>query len=285
MNVDDYRKSYAAGLVKESGSAPSSGLMPMSTSIPAGAAAANDDPDAIFGEIAIFRDVSRPSETRLAALHNVQTATFLGSKFDRYRPKFLEALRAVAAEPDEGEVRTGALELLALEKDDVARQLLLKGFQDPDKALVPAAKAMQLLSHDDHGVAIPIARKIVAGDYDVAAKGEALRVLASDPDSERLLIDILSDRSQPQQLRSVSASGLRKVNPKQFEKLAQAIVVDEGEDDGVRASALGALNHMLGSSGKADPGFTAAVSTLDMAEKPDALRSATARFLQMQSIK
>jgi hypothetical protein len=111
-----------------------------------------------------------------------------------------------------------------------------------------------------------------------------LRVLASDPGAGQLFSDILSDRSQPQLLRSVSAAGLRAVDPKLFEKVAQGIVVDHGEDDGVRASALGGLNHLQGFAAKVDSDFANAISKLDLEGKSDGLRTAAARFLQ-QSIK
>jgi hypothetical protein len=233
----------------------------------------------------VFRDSSKPADVRLAALRNVQTATFLGPGFDPYRAAYRDALRAVASEDKNQELRVRALEILALEKDDVARQLLLKGFEDPGQALVSVAKAVQLLADDDHGVVIPLAHKVVAGKYDVDAKEEALRVLASDPGAGGLFAGILSDRSQPEQLRSVSASGLREVDPQQFEQVAQNIIVDAHEDDEVRANCLGTLNHLQGYSAKVNPGFADALSKLDLTGKSDGLRTAAARYLQTRPLK
>ena len=67
-------------------------------------------------------------------------------------------------------------------KDEVAKQLLLRGLQNPGQALVSTAKAVQLLAHDDHGAAIPVAHQILGGNYDLDAKEEALRALVSDPE-------------------------------------------------------------------------------------------------------
>ena len=280
MNVDEYRKAYAAQIDKAKASAPASNeFVLMSESVNPLGHAVSGDSGTIAKEIAVLRDSSQPAEVRLAALHNVQTATFLGPGFDPYRAAFRDALRAVTADKNP-ELRTTALELLAMDKDDFARQLLLKGFEDPGQALVPVAKAVQLLADDDHGVAIPLAHKVVAGEFDVDAKEEALRVLASDPGAESLFAGILSDRSQPQQLRSASASGLRAVNPQQFEKLAQGIIVDAQEDDEVRANCLGALTHMQGYSAKVDPGFAEALSKLDLTGKSDGLRTAATRYLR-----
>jgi HEAT repeat protein len=281
MNVDDYRKAYTAEIEKEKQSAPS-GLAPMSAS---GGRATVDGPDAISKEIATFRDASQPTERRLAALQDIQTAIFSVSGFDRFRASFKDALRAVATEDKDQELRSSALEMLAAKKDEVAQQLLLKGLENPAEAIVSVAKAVQLLAHDDHGVAFPIARKILSGDYDVDAKEEALRVLASDPGSGGLFANILSDRSQPQQLRSMSASGLRAVDPQQFEQLAQRIIVDDHEDDDVRANALGALNHLQGFSTKLNSNFVDALSKIDLAGKSDDLRTAAEKFLQARTSK
>ena len=279
MNVDEYRKAYADEIEQEKVPATDSNNSTLAATS-ADRAAPVGGPDALFQDIAAFRDFSQPAETRLAALHNIQTATFFGPKFDRYRSSYKDALRAVALDDNNQQLRASALEVLALDKDDVARQLLLKGLDDVSQALVPVAKALQLLSQDDHGVALPIARKIIAGTYDVEAKGEALRVLVSDPGSDQLFSKILSDRSQPQLLRSVSAAGLRAVDPKKFEQLAQAIVIDDGEDDAVRASALGALNHMQGFAAKVNQDFATTLSKLDLTGRSESLRTAAARFLQ-----
>jgi hypothetical protein len=278
MNVDDYRKAYTAEIEKEKQSAPAT---TMSASDRLRAA---DDPDALFKDIATFRDSSQPTETRLAALQNIQTAVFSVSGFNRFRASFKDALRAVAEDKDQ-EMRTTALEVLAMNKDEFVRQLLLKGFDNPAEALVPVAKAVQLLAHDDHGVAIPIARKILSGDYDVSAKVEALRALASDPGSKDLVAGILSNRALPQQLRSVSATTLRMIDPQRFEQLAQRLIVDPHEDDDVKANALGALDHLQGFSTKLNSDFADKLSKLDLTGKSDDLRAAATRFLRARTPK
>lgn len=280
MNVDDYRKAYTAEIEKEKQSA----AVTMSASGGLGSRAAADDPDALFKNIATYRDASQPTESRLAALQNIQTALFSVSGFNRFRASFNDALRAVAADKDQ-ELRTSALELLAMNKDDYVQQLLLKGIENPAEALVPLAKAIQLLAQDDHGIAIPIARKILSGDYDVSAKVEALRALATDPGSKDLVAGILSNRALPQQLRSVSAAVLRTVDPQRFEQLAQRLIVDPSEDDEVRTNALGALDHLQGFSTKLNSDFADKLSKLDLTGKSDDLRAAATRFLQARTPK
>src|SRR5262249_22087671 len=147
----------------------------------------------------------------------------------------------------------------------------------PSEALVSTAKAVQLLAHDDHGATIPVARGILRGDYDLETKEEALRALASDPDSTRLFADILADRSQAPRLRSLSASSLRAVDPQRFVQLAQGIITNDDEDDEVRTNALGAFDHLKGFSSKVDPTFAAAISRIEHSGKSSNLRAAATR--------
>jgi hypothetical protein len=278
MNVDDYRKAFTAEMEKQRGAAPGE---------PAAITAHErtaDGLDPLTKAIATFRDSSQPVEARQAALRDIQTATFAGPGFDSYRSSFRDALRAVAEDKNE-ELRTQALEMLAIDKDEVAQQLLLRGLQNPGQALVSTAKAVQLLAHDDHGAAVPVAHRILRGDYDLDAKEEALRALASDPGSTGLFADILADRSQPRRLRSLSASGLRAVDPQQFAQMAQRIVADDREDDEVRTNALGALDHLKGFSSTVDPAFAEAVSKIEKSGKSDDLRTAATRFLQVRTPK
>jgi hypothetical protein len=282
MKVEDYRKAYTAEIESAKQAAPS-GSVTMSAG-PAPPAAA-DGPDPVTTAIRTFRDTAQPAEARLDALQNVMTATFGGSHFDRYRPSFRDALRAVAAEDKNQNLRASALELLAMDKDEFAKNLLLKGLDNQADAIVSPAKAVQLLGHDDHGVAIPVARRIIGGRYSNDAKEEALRVLASDPNSASLFAEILSDRSQPERLRAASIAGLRATSPQRFAEVAQRLIVDEHDDDAVRASALGALNHLQGFSTKVDPTFADTLSRLDLSRKSDDFRAAAANFLQARAPK
>jgi hypothetical protein len=282
MKVEDYRKAYTTE-IESAKQRAASGPVTMSTG-PA-ALAATDSMDPVTAAIRTFRDPAQPAEARLDALQIVMTATFGGPHFDRYRPGFRDALREVVAHDKNQNLRASALELLAMDKDELAKNLLLKGLDNQADAIVSPAKAVQLLGHDDHGVAIPVARRIIAGKYGDDAKEEALRVLASDPNSASLFAEILSDRSQPERLRSASVAGLRAVSPQRFAEVAQRLIVDEHDHDAVRASALGALNHLQGFSTKADPTFADTLSRLDLTGKSDDFRAAATNFLQASAPK
>src|SRR5215475_2227292 len=126
----------------------------------------------------VLRNRSEPIRVRLAALQTLQAASFAVVQFESRRADYLAALRAVATDSDP-ELRQRVLGLLAREKDGFAQERLLEGLQQPEKALVPPEKALQLLSYDIHAEAYPVARMIVSKPPNPTAKREALRLLAA----------------------------------------------------------------------------------------------------------
>lgn len=229
--------------------------------------------------IKVLEDTAEPKELRLAAVRALKTASFLGPAFAPYRADYLRSLRAVATD-HEAAIREEALETLVMEKVDFARRLLSEGLKNPKKALVPAAKAIQLLSYDGHAEVAPLVRGIFARTADLAAKEAALRFLSSDPASAGLLSRVLKDRSQPAKLRSLSATGLRVANPRAFERTARTIVVDRKEDDDVKATCLGALTLIKDfQKTRDDPSFAKAVASLKGPKHSRALRASARRFM------
>src|SRR6266516_3069821 len=103
---------------------------------------------------------------------------FLGPRFAPFRADYKQALREIATDP-ERELRESALELLSIDKDPYAQELLVHGLKQPKDALVSEAKAIQFLGYDDHAEIIPLVRQVYRRAKG-AAREEALRVLATD---------------------------------------------------------------------------------------------------------
>jgi hypothetical protein len=188
----------------------------------------------------VLRDAGQPVEARLEALQAIQAASFAVPDFDSIRPDYVAALRRAAGDPDP-ELRQRALGILAREHDGFAQDVLLEGLRQPDKALVPADKALQLLSYDAHAGAYPIAREIVKSSRDDSARREALRLLASDPRSGPVLEEVLADKSEPADIRRMSASALHALNPGRLQRWASRAVLDADEDSDIVATGLSAL--------------------------------------------
>jgi hypothetical protein len=200
-----------------------------------------DDEGVFKGVLELLQDTSEPTELRRAALRTLQAASFSVVAFNARRAEYLAALRAVTEDPDP-EIRQSVLGILARERDGHAQQLLLEGLEDPDRALVAPEKALQLLSYDVHAEAYPVARKIVKRPPTPEAKREALRLLGADAGSVALFESVLRDKKESPELRRISASALQTLKPASLREHAREIVLDDDEDDEVKATGLAALS-------------------------------------------
>ncbi len=197
-------------------------------------------PDLIDLVIGLLKDSTEPAVVRLAALRVLQQSSFRAATFNPKRPEYLDALRTVIDDPD-ASLREQALEILAQGKDEYAQRRLLEGLKDPSQALVPPGKAVQLLGYDIHAEHYPILRNMVQNPPSPEAKQEAVRLLAADPTSKELLIDLLKDKGERREVRNASAGALQSLAPAEFEEQAKQIVHDDDEYDDLRATAINAL--------------------------------------------
>ena len=150
------------------------------------------------------------SDSRLCRHSRLQASLWSNSNLGARTTS--QRLRAVATDADP-ELRQRVLGLLAREKDGFAEKRLLEGLQQPEKALVPPEKALQLLSYDIHAEAYPVARMIVKNPPNEEAKREALRLLAADASSKPLFERILNDKEETKENRQLSASALQAIAP------------------------------------------------------------------------
>jgi hypothetical protein len=269
MDVREYRKRYEAELAAHAAVAKAAAT-------PETATAAS-----IPGLLATLRDERASASARLDAHHDLLTVRFLGSRFAPYNADFLAALREIARPGTDPALRQAALEVLALDKDPHAQELLKRGLADPQAALVPPAKALQFLAYDNHSGATDLAREIFHKTADTGTKEEALRVLASDPKSADLFAGLLKDKNQLRSIRALSATGLNNVNPQAFAEAARAIVPDDKDYDDIRATVIGALAHVTDARHvPKDRGFVQGVQALGAKTASPNVRSAVGRFME-----
>jgi hypothetical protein len=190
----------------------------------------------------VLKDVEEPIEVRRAALQALQAASFSAIAFEPYRSDYIAALRSLVDDPDL-ELRQRILGMLAREKDGPTQKKLLSGLENPDMALVPPEKALQLLSYDVHADAYPVAREIVKHPPSETAKREALRLLAADASAAPLFEKLLLDKTESPEIRQVCAAALQGIKPKKYQDYAREIVLDAREDKDLRAQSLAALTH------------------------------------------
>ncbi|HET9960044.1 MAG TPA: hypothetical protein VFQ61_36380 [Polyangiaceae bacterium] len=191
--------------------------------------------------LAILQDPDEPPELRSTALRTLQAASFSVVAFNPRRAEYLATLREMSSDA-EPELRQSVLGILVRERDGYAQQLLLEGLQDPKAALVSPEKALQLLSYDVHTEAYPMARKIARKPPTPEAKREALRLLGADAGSVALFESVLRNKNEPAEFRRLSAAALQALKPAALQTHAREIVLDDDEDEEVKAASLTALS-------------------------------------------
>jgi hypothetical protein len=277
MDVKDYRKAYEAELAA---GAPADAQASLSANAALGVAHDADLAQTIPALLATLGDAAKPISTRVAALKAISARRFLGDQFAPYRVDFLNMLRQIAQPGIDPQLCARALAILAAEKDSAAQDLLRRGLQQPQSALVPAATALHLLGFDDHANLAELARDVFQKTTELAAKEAALRVLATDAKSQDLFAQLLTDKAQPRSLRALSATGLNLLNPQRFAELAQNIVKDHSDFEDIRASALGALvDTPLHQVVRDNAGLLDEIKNLSAQTPLTNLRAAAGRFL------
>jgi hypothetical protein len=188
----------------------------------------------------VLSNKDEPIEVRLAALQSLQAASFSVVAFESCRSDYIATLRKLATDPDP-ELRQRVLGILAREKDRFVQKKLLEGLQNPEKALVPPEKALQLLGYDVHAEAYSAARAIVSNPPNATAKREALRLLAADATAAPMFEKVLRDKDEVAENRQISASALQALKPERLQALAREMLLDQSEHDDIQATSLTAL--------------------------------------------
>jgi hypothetical protein len=291
MDVKEYRKAYEAELAasENAGDGPHTfGMSPADNETAArglsGASNLSATGQALTDNFSkllkLLASSTEALPVRVAALRALRAALFLADQFAPYHAEFLKILRQLARPEVDAELRQGATEVLASEKDPDIQQTLRKELSDQKPALVSPVKALQLLSLDDHANIADLALDVFHKTIDLPVKEAALRILAADPKSQDLFANVLQDKSQPRSLRALSATGLNGLDPKKFSDIAQSIVKDHTDFEDIRASTLGALvNTPLHQVIRNNAGFLDAVKNLSVQTPLDNLRMAAGRFL------
>ncbi len=227
----------------------------------------------------ILTDRAEPLQVRLAALQALQAASFATTAFEPFRSNYIATLRTLTDDPSE-QLRQLVLGILARASDRQTQTKLLAGLEDPDKALVPPEKALQLLSYDIHAGATDMARKIVADPPSETAKVEALRVLAADTAAVPLMARLLRDKTQTSEVRQVCAVALQGMAPRKLQGYAREIVLDQDEDKDLKALSLTALTNFGDAEAlAADEQLMTQVQKLKV-EAPEKVKKSARQFLK-----
>jgi hypothetical protein len=227
----------------------------------------------------VVRNKDEPAKVRLAAIDTLATAAFSVIAFEPCRKDYIATLREVSQDPN-GDIRQSALDLLAGQKDGFAQKKLLEGLQNPEKALVPPEKALQLLSYDVHAEAYSAARDIVNKPPNDDARREALRLLAADANSAPMFEKLLRDKDELREIRQIAASALHALKPEKFLTHAREMLLDKSEYNDIQATSLTALTQFGDDEAVSkDEALLKSVDRLSAGKAPSKYKQSAKRFL------
>jgi hypothetical protein len=235
------------------------------------------DAKALDRVIDLLADPKEAVSVRAAALTMLKAAAFYVGSFASRRPKYIAALRSAATSADPM-LRQRALGVLARERDAPTLDKLERGLRDPAKAVVPPEKALQLLSYDPKRDVHDVLVKTIQNPPTPEAKQQALRNLAAQGKSKRILERVLGDKSEPPKNRIVAMAGVQNLAPDAFSDIAGDIVADSSENESVRAAGLVAATTFGGETAPSEKLRKGAAHLQKRARQPSARRAAT-RYL------
>lgn len=193
----------------------------------------------VDGLIAVAGDGKRSVEERLGAIDAINNIAFDQQAFRDHNADYVRLLKELRTDRS-SKVRLAAFQRLALSLDHDTRNMLQESLSGASEPLLPAKAAATLLGVDDHASSRSVLRSVAENTAGPTQRA-ALRGLAADASSAPLLERIVANRKQTPRTRETAALSLKVASPKRFVKLAKKLVVDEREDDMLRATAMAAL--------------------------------------------
>jgi len=235
--------------------------------------------------IPLFLDIlgnkSEAVTVRSAALDMLSASEFAGKAFADYRPQVIDAVRALASDKSPT-LRKNALEYLAQQRDDYARDILTAAVTAPEEAPVDQAKAIQLLSLDDHTNAADLVRGRFE-DLSETAKEEAAYILGTDPTSADKLSEVMVDKTVRERLRRIAAAGLKALDLQRFAERAGVVLVDRGDSARLKAALVSmAQTARPRQNAVVTSALDSAVETARSRTRSKTLKSAAARYFAAQ---
>ena len=233
--------------------------------------------------LSILSDKTDRIEMRKGVFTVLKALNFGSKLFVSLRPEYMAILRSLLDDPDT-DLREMAAEELAKVKDEFVQRRLLNGLTRQEAPIVSDAKAIQLLGYDIHAEYYPAVRRLLQNpESDDVTKLEAIHVLANDPESKQLLVDLMLDKKQDKELRMSSTAAVQSGHPQDFMQIAKTLVLDESESNDMRTVCLNALTLVHPTEKTAldeDQQFLQNVSRLHTLTQSPELKKMSLRYLE-----
>lgn len=203
--------------------------------------------------ISILNNDKRPVKLRNAALSVLQASSFSSGVFPSKRPAYFNALRKVVVE--QNSLREPAMEYLAMSNDAFIQSKLIEGLNKPEVAITKPEIAIQLLAYDLHAEHFPVLRRIAENPPNLQSKKQALRNLAADPQSKDLLWKTMQNQAEDPEVRHACAVALEVLNPGEIQAFAKKLILDDKENEELKAAMLNTLTFSMNTATLHDADF------------------------------
>lgn len=148
----------------------------------------------------LLSDPGAPKALRNAALEVEANLAFMNMNAPEVYQKMLE--------DPELAFRMFAFTKLVIHGDARAQQLLIRGLENPQQAMLPAPMAISVLSMAIKKEFYPAVFKVMQQTTDPATRLEAIRTLGSYPEARDALIAIAHDSKEPLEFREAALGAL-----------------------------------------------------------------------------
>lgn len=223
-------------------------------------------------------DTSAPPDLRKACWNAVIANSFSSPYFMAKQPELNAALKGIA-EDKHYEMRERAISYLAQNKDEYIHRKLIDGIKDPAKALVSEEKAINLLGYDIHAGIYPVLKNVIEKSSNSDARVEAIHLIGNDPGSKELLTKVFNNKRERYDVRAGCATALKTYHPDEYVKVAKTCVLDEKENDNIRAVCLNGLAHSGNANAYKDAKLMKRVKELHKDDSVPGLQSASQHYL------
>ncbi len=219
-------------------------------------------------------------EVRSAAAATLRLAGFHVRGLREHRADYIAALRSAVRVADPA-LRVQALEVLAREKDAPTLRALEQGLRHPERAVVDAEKALQLLANDAKRDVRDLLVGIVKKPPTPEARRQALRNLAGDTSCKPLFTKLARDKSEDREARLIALTALQTIDPRGLARVVTGMASDDGEEDEIRGAGLTAMATLA--PGAQPAALRTAATRLARKGKSPAARSAAKLYLDASS--
>ncbi|GJM33358.1 MAG: hypothetical protein DHS20C18_23590 [Saprospiraceae bacterium] len=187
-------------------------------------------------------DKNTPQMLRKESLNALELVNFSSLGMQGIPDDLLSIYRKLT-EDELIEFRRIAFKFLSLRNDDFAQQLLIRGLNNPQNALLPAPESIYYLSYNIHGDYYPVINRVLLETNDNKTKIQALNVLGNYEPARPKILEILNNAQEDEAVRLAAMKTLNAFDKTKFAEYVMPLFQARNTPDDLLAYAISAEKH------------------------------------------